>query len=419
MHVILDSVGANFFLGTAAATFTREHDILVEFLTLLTVCYTIIPKLKDGKIHYQASSPDKAALIAGAELLGLYATHKPKSIFVDVLDVSQEFQILNVCKFNSTCKHMSTIDYASDGHAGTIIFERLSKVLEDYVTEGLRTLCITYCNISESKYKQWSAINDQAASTINVCVDTLNKATKIIEHNMFLLSATRPIIPSSLTHPAQVWVLTSDRQETVINIGMSCRLITESMNMATHSLSSLCGHATSLIYALKKELSKMFLKLAVMCKAIICCHMSPLQKALVVKLVKKNQKSILLTISNSANDISMIQAAHVGIGISSIEGFQVACSADIIISQFYFLKKLLLVHRTWSYQCLSGFIMSCSPYSCLTPSLQFSFFNNFLSQIAYGFWTLSLYNIVFTVLLPLVIGVFDQFVSARILHRYS
>lgn len=49
---------------------------------------------------------------------------------------------------------------------------------------------------------------------------------------------------------------------------------------------------------------------------------------------------------------------------------------------------------------------------------KFSFFNNFSGQIAYESWTLSLYNVVFTVLPPLVIGVFDQFVSARILDRY-
>lgn len=53
----------------------------------------------------------------------------------------------------------------------------------------------------------------------------------------------------------------------------------------------------------------------------------------------------------------------------------------------------------------------------ITP-VQYSFFNNFSGQIAYESWTLSLYNVVFTVLPPFVIGVFDQFVSARILDRY-
>jgi phospholipid-transporting ATPase len=94
----------------------------------------------------------------------------------------------------------------------------------------------------------------------------------------------------------------------------------------------------SLGFALEKELSKTFLELAIMCKAVICCtssvyftladantmtcsigRVSPLQKALVVKLVKKNQKAILLAIGDGANDVSMIQAAHVGVGISGVE----------------------------------------------------------------------------------------------------
>ena len=74
-----------------------------------------------------------------------------------------------------------------------------------------------------------------------------------------------------------------------------------------------------------------------MCKAVICCapfclaihslssidhligRVSPLQKALVVKLVKKNTKALLLAIGDGANDVSMIQAAHVGVGISGLE----------------------------------------------------------------------------------------------------
>ena len=82
-----------------------------------------------------------------------------------------------------------------------------------------------------------------------------------------------------------------------------------------------------------------------------------MQKALVVKLVKKNLKAILLAIGDGANDVSMIQAAHVGIGISGVEGLQAARSADVAISQFRFLTKLLLVHGTWSYQRLSKLIL--------------------------------------------------------------
>lgn len=121
----------------------------------------------------------------------------------------------------------------------------------------------------------------------------------------------------------------------------------------------------------------MFLDLAVMCKAVICWYastqmtscwadwfrltvhsrVSPLQKALVVKLVKRNLKSLLLAIGDGANDVSMIQAAHVGVGISGVEGLQAARSADVAIGQFRFLRKLLLVHGSWSYQRISRVIL--------------------------------------------------------------
>ena len=103
-------------------------------------------------------------------------------------------------------------------------------------------------------------------------------------------------------------------------------------------------------------------------------RVSPLQKALVVKLVKKNTSSILLAIGDGANDVSMIQAAHVGIGISGVEGLQAARASDVAISQFRFLKKLLLVHGAWSYQRLSKLILcKCSvtlrsTYTLITTS---------------------------------------------------
>ena len=103
-----------------------------------------------------------------------------------------------------------------------------------------------------------------------------------------------------------------------------------------------------------------------MCKAVVCCRVSPLQKALVVKLVKKNQKAILLAIGDGANDVSMIQAAHIGIGISGVEGLQAARSADVAISQFRYLKKLLLVHGAWSYRRLSKLILCMLHFISLT-----------------------------------------------------
>lgn len=148
--------------------------------------------------------------------------------------------------------------------------------------------------------------------------------------------------------------------------------------------------------------------------------MSPLQKALVVKLVKRHLKAILLAIGDGANDVSMIQAAHVGVGISGMEGLQAARSADVAIGQFRFLRKLLLVHGSWSYQRVSKVILYSFYKNIALFMTQFwySFQNAFSGQVIYESWTLSFYNVFFTVLPPFVLGIFDQFVSARLLDRY-
>lgn len=86
-------------------------------------------------------------------------------------------------------------------------------------------------------------------------------------------------------------------------------------------------------------------------------RVSPLQKALVVKLVKRHLKSLLLAIGDGANDVSMIQAAHVGVGISGVEGLQAARAADVSIAQFRYLRKLLLVHGSWAYSRISKVIL--------------------------------------------------------------
>ncbi|KAF8639497.1 hypothetical protein AX17_001402 [Amanita inopinata Kibby_2008] len=462
--------------STSGSQEMHQREAINEFLTLLAVCHTVIPEVRDGKMVFQASSPDEAALVAGAETLGYqFHTRKPKSIFVNIQGQQKEFEILNVCEFNSTRKRMSTVIRAPNGKiklytkgADNVILERLSKNqpytektlahLEDYASEGLRTLCIAYRDIPEQEYIQWAAIYDQAAATINGRGEALDQAAELIEKDLFLLGATaiedklQDGVPDTI-HTLQmagikVWILTGDRQETAINIGMSCRLISESMNLVivneenahdtqdfiTKRLSAIKNQRStgdqedlaliidgkSLDFALEKDISKTFLELAIMCKAVICCRVSPLQKALVVKLVKKNQKSILLAIGDGANDVSMIQAAHVGVGISGVEGLQAARSADVAISQFRFLKKLLLVHGAWSYRRLAKLILYSFYKNVVLYMTQFwySFANNFSGQIAYESWTLSLYNVVFTVLPPLVIGVFDQFVSARILDRY-
>lgn len=64
-----------------------------------------------------------------------------------------------------------------------------------------------------------------------------------------------------------------------------------------------------------------------------------------------------LAIGDGANDVNMITSAHVGIGISGLEGQQASRAADYSIGQFRFLKNLLFVHGRESYRRNSYLIL--------------------------------------------------------------
>jgi len=461
---------------------THESSVAIHhFLALLSTCHTVIPERREekgGAIKYQAASPDEGALVEGAVMMGYqFTARKPRAVQITVEGQELEYELLAVCEFNSTRKRMSTIFRCPDGKircyckgADTVILERLSndnphveitlQHLEEYASEGLRTLCLAMREIPEQEYQEWWKIFDKAQTTVSGNrADELDKAAELLEHDFYLLGATaiedrlQDGVPETI-HTLQdagikVWVLTGDRQETAINIGMSCKLISEDMTLLIVNEESapmtrdniqkkldairtqgdgtiamdtlaLVIDGKSLTYALEKDLEKNFLDLAVMCKAVICCRVSPLQKALVVKLVKRHLKAILLAIGDGANDVSMIQAAHIGVGISGMEGLQAARSADVAIAQFRYLRKLLLVHGAWSYQRVSKTILY-SFYKNITlymTQFWYVFQNLFSGEVIYESWTLSFYNIFFTVLPPLAMGIFDQFISARLLDRY-
>jgi phospholipid-transporting ATPase len=186
--------------------------VIKEFLTLLATCHTVIPERNDEKpteIRYQAASPDEGALVEGASMLGFkFTTRRPKSVSVSINDEGErEYEVLNICEFNSTRKRMSAILRCPDGKiriyckgADTVILERLAREnpfedltvqhLEDYATDGLRTLCLAMREIPDEEYRQWSAIYNRAATTINNRSEELDKAAELIEKDFFLLGAT-------------------------------------------------------------------------------------------------------------------------------------------------------------------------------------------------------------------------------------
>ena len=309
----------------------QTSDTIHHFLSLLATCHTVIPERADEKtesIKYQAASPDEGALVEGAVTLGYqFIARKPRAVRVAVAGQEYEYELLAVCEFNSTRKRMSTIFRCPDGKiriyckgADTVILERLGKDnpstevtlqhLEDYATEGLRTLCLAMREIPEQEFQQWWQIFEKASTTVSGNrAEELDKAAELIERDLYLLGATaiedklQDGVPDTIhtlqTAGIKVWVLTGDRQETAINIGMSCKLISEDMTLlivneessqatrenlskklnvirsqsssgGDQEIMALIIDGKSLTYALEKDMEKMFLDLAVMCKAVIC-----------------------------------------------------------------------------------------------------------------------------------------------------
>ncbi|KAF8408027.1 hypothetical protein HHK36_007167 [Tetracentron sinense] len=288
-----------------------------------------------------------------------------------------------------------------------------------------------------------TAIEDKLQDGVPSCIETLSRAG------------------------IKIWVLTGDKMETAINIAYACSLINNDMKQfiissetdeirevenkgdpleiarfikdtvkqelrkcleeAQHYLHTVSGPKLALVidgkclmYALEPSLRGNLLNLSLNCSSVVCCRVSPLQKAQVTSLVKKGARKITLSIGDGANDVSMIQAAHVGIGISGLEGMQAVMASDFSIAQFRFLTDLLLVHGRWSYLRICK-VVTYFFYKNLTFTLTqfwFTFQTGFSGQRFYDDWFQSLYNVIFTALPVIIVGLFDKDVSASLSKKY-
>ena len=176
-------------------------------------------------------------------------------------------------------------------------------------------------------------------------------------------------------------------------------------------------------------LTKVFLDLTLNSQAVVCCRVSPMQKALVVRMIKANiEGAITLAIGDGANDVSMIQEADVGVGIFGEEGTQAAMSSDYAIGEFRCLRKLILFHGRLNYMRIAEMIIYFffKNFLFTLPQFFFAFYSGFSGQTIFDDWFVSLFNLIFTSLPLLFKALFDQdvndddgpFVSEHIPYTY-
>uniref|UniRef100_A0A9J8DBD4 Phospholipid-transporting ATPase n=1 Tax=Cyprinus carpio carpio TaxID=630221 RepID=A0A9J8DBD4_CYPCA len=344
------------------------------FFRLLALCHTVMAEEKTEELFYQAQSPDEGALVTAARNFGfVFRSRTPETISLVEMGVPTTYELLAVLDFNNVRKRMSVIVRNPEGKltlyckgADTIIFERLhplSSKLMEVTTEHLNLLGA-------------SAVEDKLQDGVPQTIEQLAKAD------------------------IKIWVLTGDKQETAENIGYSCNMLREEMK--------------EIFIVLE------LLRTACMCQAVICCRVTPLQKAQVVELVKKHKKAVTLAIGDGANDVSMIKTAHIGVGISGQEGMQAVLSSDFSFAQFRYLQRLLLVHGRWSYLRMCKFLryFFYKNFTFTFVHFWYAFFCGFSAQTVYDEWFITLYNLIYAALPVIGLSLFDQDVNDRWSFQY-
>ncbi|XP_069187233.1 phospholipid-transporting ATPase ID isoform X2 [Procambarus clarkii] len=471
------------------------------FFRLLALCHTVMPEEKKGKLEYQAQSPDEGALVSAARNFGfVFKSRTPNSITIIAKDIPETYELLCILDFNNVRKRMSVI-LKKDGKirlyckgADSIIYERLKdgqdsfkrltqEHLDSFAGDGLRTLCLAYKDLDEDYFQNWKSRHHEAAVSLESREDKLACIYEEIEKDLVLLGATaiedklQEGVPQTIANLAvagiKIWVLTGDKQETAVNIGYSCQLLTDEMvnifiidaqsaseveeqlqkfreeirnvsatrrpqtNLSVVTFSeedavslndgpetkgdfALVINGHSLVFALNAKYERLFLEVASHCKAVICCRVTPLQKAMVVDLVKRFKKAVTLAVGDGANDVSMIKTAHIGVGISGQEGLQAVLAADYSVAQFRFLERLLLVHGRWSYYRMCKFLryFFYKNFAFTLCHFWFAFFVAFSAQTLFDPMFISVYNLFYTSMPVLGLGIFEQDVNEKNSIKY-
>ncbi|KAH0887764.1 hypothetical protein HID58_050193 [Brassica napus] len=368
---------------------TEEAKHANEFFLSLAACNTIVPIVTNTSdpnvklVDYQGESPDEQALVYAAAAYGFLLIERTSGhIVINVRGEMQRFNVLGLHEFDSDRKRMSVILGCPDTSVKLFVkgadssmfsvmdeesygdvIEATKKQLHAYSSDGLRTLVVGMRKLNDTEFEQW--------------------------HSSFEAAST------ALIEEANASVASDDDDESV----------------------ALIIDGTSLIYVLDNDLEDVLFQVACKSSAVLCCRVAPFQKAGIVALVKNRTSDMTLAIGDGANDVSMIQMADVGVGISGQEGRQAVMASDFAMGQFRFLVPLLLVHGHWNYQRMGYMILYNFYRNAVFVLILFWYvlFTCYTLTTAITEWSSVLYSVVYTSFPTIVIGILDKNLGRRIL----
>ncbi|KHG01209.1 Phospholipid-transporting ATPase 2 -like protein [Gossypium arboreum] len=359
---------------------------VVQFLTVMAICNTVVPiKSKTGAISYKAQSQDEDALVnAAAQLHMVYANKNANILEIRFNGSVIKYEVLEILEFTSDRKRMSVV--VKDCQTGKIVL--LSKgadeailpyafvgqqtrtfieAVEQYAQLGLRTLCLAFRELREDEYQEWSLMFKEASSTLVDREWRIAEVCQRLEHDFEVLGVTaiedrlQDGVPETIETLRKAginfWMLTGDKQNTAIQIALSCNFISpepkgQLLLIDGKTEDEVCRSLERVLLTMRitssepkdvafvvdgwaleialKHYRKAFTELAILSRTAICCRVTPSQKAQLVELLKSCDYRTL-AIGDGGNDVRMIQQADIGVGISGREGLQAARAADYSI----------------------------------------------------------------------------------------
>ncbi|KNE63874.1 phospholipid-translocating P-type ATPase, flippase [Allomyces macrogynus ATCC 38327] len=454
----------------------QPTDAMRQLWRCILLCNSAIPSTENGEVTYESQSPDEIALLNGIRAHVQLVQRTKNTVRFTELGVPVEVTILAVLEFNSDRKRMTVVVRDETGTvvayckgADNIMVPRLrcpatdpalvatTRHLHDFSEQGLRTLVFAAKPLANDAYARFQAQLDDAARALDDRDARVARVADHYERGFDLLGASAiedrlqdqvpETIEALLASGIRVWLLTGDKTETAVNIGHSCRLVPRDMTILRIDAPTLPDLAEQMARcwdvvaaaaeggdqlrcalvvtgdALAMALEtcpRELLAIATACMSVICARVSPIQKALVVRLVKTELGVTTLSIGDGANDVSMIQEAHIGVGIEGVEGAQAVRAADFAIVEFRALLRLLSVHGRYSLQRLS-YLVVYSFYkniSFITIQFLFGFWNIWSGSTNYSAWMMPYWNVLYTFLPPFLYGFLDKDVPESQLRRY-
>ncbi|KIW71140.1 hypothetical protein, variant [Phialophora macrospora] len=395
-------------IGSTTKT-RREIGVRVRDLVLaLALCHNVTPTTDeiDGEkvVSYQASSPDEIAIVEFTESVGLRVLQRDReNIVLQSVSTGQiviRAEIKDIFPFTSDSKRMGIIvsltseipglsnvdelwffQKGADTVMTSIVCANdwLDEETANMAREGLRTLVVGRKRLSQQQYADFSSEYTDASLALHDRDTGMASVVKThLEHDLELLGVTgvedrlqkdvKPSLELLRNAGVKIWMLTGDKIETARCVAVSARLVARGQNIYTMSKlkakqaakdaldvmrnqteSALLIDGDSL-HLMLSQFRTEFITIAVQLPAVIACRCSPTQKADVAQLIRQHTKKRVCCIGDGGNDVSMIQAADVGIGIVGKEGRQASLAADFSIEQFCYLTKLLVWHGRNSYK---------------------------------------------------------------------